>query len=304
MLLFDLEDYTMSQWYGTGNVEVNCTTWEDGFTTSRATHDAYFKALTEIMMSNPVAIPEADVDFKDDLKNITDEILANWKIYLEKHTAFWYSLACRCGATGELIQDEEQAEAFQVLCKQLTSLESDLASTEFAIEKTENNPNLSPEEKAKMLADLEASKEKLEADILNITSSMNAILEQAITKITFQSRYLEWKLIDEGVDGDLLDVGKWWTLRDVDVTWDLDLNSVGEGAIIEGGKLKFQNDYWNEYEQSIKDASFSIKKWFSRIWALKVGEGDFTPAPPINGFAEPTIVSTGLNDGSLKEPLA
>ncbi len=294
MLLFDPEDYTAAQWYGTGNIEVNCTTWEDGFTTSRATSDAYFKAFIELLTINPIQISEAEAEVKDDLKNITDEIWANWKIYLEKRTAFWYSLACRCGEVKELVQDEEQRETIEALCKALAALEADLAQVEEDILNTENDPNLSPEEKAKMLAELEATKQKLEADILNTTSSMNAILELAITKITLEFRNVDWVIRDYGVDETIENAGKWWMLNDTTTTWDLDLNSIGEGAIIEDGRLKFQEVYWNEYEQSIKNVSFSIKKWFSRVWALKIGEGDFTPAPPINGFSNPAIVRTEI----------
>jgi hypothetical protein len=290
MLLMDLEDYTVSQWYGTGNIEVNCDTWEDGYTTARATRDAYLKAFNELILSSPIQISEADVSIKDDLKTITDEIWANWKIYLEKETALWYSFVCRCGDLENLIQDEQKQEEHRVLCKSTTASEIELVEVKESISKTENNPNLTPEEKAKILAELLKQEADLEAEILNNISLLNAILEEAITKITFQFRHVDWQFIDFGVDGDVHEVGKWWVLRDATTTWDLDLNSIGEGAIIEDGKLKFQEIYWNEYEQSIKNVNFSIKKWFAKVWGLKIGEADFTPAPPINGFSNPVYV--------------
>jgi hypothetical protein len=101
MYLFDLADYYGSKIIGNQYEEIPIcdTRWSDMASTSRATSDAYFKALNQWYVCGTICLEDGECK---------DAILAKWAVILDDITAystastnFWYMMGDECSTDGE-----------------------------------------------------------------------------------------------------------------------------------------------------------------------------------------------------------
>jgi hypothetical protein len=100
MYLFDLADYYGSKIIGNQYEEIPIcdTRWSDMASTSRATSDAYFKALNEWYVCGTICLEDGECK---------DDILAKWVVVQNDITAFnvastdfWYMMGDECSTDG------------------------------------------------------------------------------------------------------------------------------------------------------------------------------------------------------------
>jgi hypothetical protein len=100
MYFFDLEDYYGSRIIGNQYEEIPIcdVIWSDMATTSRATSDAYFKALNQWYLGGIICLEDGECK---------DTILAKWAVVLDDITAFnlvstdfWEMMGEECSTEG------------------------------------------------------------------------------------------------------------------------------------------------------------------------------------------------------------
>ena len=281
MLLFDLEDYVQTRWYGVGNQEVPCAGWEDGYTTSRATWDASEKALDEILQANPVQLVIGkDDQLVTELDAILLEMWETKKTFLFNRWRFWNSQQCRCSI--EVSNQNTQAEMGE-LCAQIDMQEKVLESYKLQYLEIEGNMTIPAAEKAKLLAALQEEIDATNSALQKIIASLTSLLQAATSSgnLIFEAKKHEFYQKEMGNDAI---EGECWAIDDRYPTTSF-VPTGYDPLVIEDGRIVFQESYYTEYKQSFEAYQFAIKKWMSKVWGWTHGEGDVTAVPPANGYA-------------------
>ena len=290
---FNLKEYSQSRWIGVSNLEADCSVWEEAYLTSIQAYESWEKSLREWISENPRSLVIGkDDQLKDELNAMLLEIHQKGNAVLFYKERFFLSQLCKCSELlKQAIRNEQQQAELGERCAAMNSMQGDIDQIVAQIQKLLNDLTIPVEEKAALLKKLQESLANTTNNYDQQLNEANLILENAFSNnnMIFSNYLLQFQEVDMG-SSSKPEEGKAWRIVETQEFFTFP----HDPFVIEDARIVFQPSYYSEHEQAFKDLMLSVKKWASKISGYTYGEGDVTPAPPINEFAPPYVAPADI----------